>query len=46
MPVNACVVMRGPREYGLVLDITSGGLPSIAHWGADLGELSDADTAT
>ncbi|WP_059006220.1 alpha-galactosidase [Streptomyces specialis] len=30
---------------GLVLDCTGDGLPRVAHWGEDLGELSDAALA-
>jgi alpha-galactosidase len=37
---NTCIVVRS-ETVGLVLDITAGRLPSIAHWGADPGQLSD-----
>jgi alpha-galactosidase len=37
-PVNACVVLRA-EGVGLVLDVTRNGLPAVAHWGADIGEL-------
>ncbi|GAA3604145.1 alpha-galactosidase [Microlunatus ginsengisoli] len=39
---NACVVLRADG-VGLVLDITAAGLPSIAHWGPDLGPLTDPE---
>ena len=39
---NACLVLRA-EGVGLVLDVTAGRLPSISHWGADLGPLTDAD---
>lgn len=29
----------------VVLDLSGGRLPAVAHWGADLGELADADVA-
>ncbi len=42
--VNAHVVMRA-GGVAVVLDLVDGCLPAIAHWGADLGELSVADVA-
>jgi alpha-galactosidase len=36
--VNACLVLR-TEGVGVVLDVTPGGLPAVAHWGADIGEL-------
>ena len=40
--VNACVALRADG-VGLVLDATCTGLPAVAHWGPDLGELSESD---
>jgi alpha-galactosidase len=40
---NLCIALRA-EGVGLVLDVASAGLPSIAHWGADIGDL-DASTA-
>lgn len=38
-PVNAFVVLRG-EGTSVVIDLSRGQLPAIAHWGTDLGELS------
>ena len=40
---SACLIRDG--EVSLVLDLTSGRLPSVAHWGRDLGPVSDGDAA-
>lgn len=37
---NARLVLRA-EGVGLVVDIAAGGLPSVVHWGADLGSLTD-----
>jgi alpha-galactosidase len=39
------VNLRVPGECGLVLDCTGSRLPRVVHWGADLGELSAAESA-
>ena len=44
MRPNACVVIRQPG-CSLILDLTDGRLPAVAHWGADLGVLSATDAA-
>jgi alpha-galactosidase len=43
--VSARVSLRA-EGVALLLDIGSGHLPSVVHWGADLGELSSEDVAT
>jgi len=40
--VNAFVHLRG-EGVSVLVDLTGGQLPSILHWGADLGELTSAD---
>ncbi|MFT4297356.1 MAG: alpha-galactosidase [Micropruina sp.] len=42
MTVDACVVLRA-ADVCIVLDVTSGRLPAIVHWGADLGPLTSDD---
>lgn len=42
--VHARVLLRG-EGVGVVIDLTEARLPSIAHWGADPGELSDDEVA-
>ncbi len=42
--VNALVLLRR-ASVALLLDLTDGLLPSVLHWGADLGELTHADAA-
>ena len=42
--LDTCVLIRD-GEVSLVLDLTSGRLPAVAHWGGDLGPLSDDDAA-
>jgi len=37
-PVNACLLLH-TEGVALILDVTAGGLPAVAHWGADVGEL-------
>jgi alpha-galactosidase len=38
-----CVIALRFEGVSLLLDITSGQLPAIVHWGADLGELELSD---
>jgi alpha-galactosidase len=38
-----CVIALRFEGVSLLLDITSGQLPAIVHWGTDLGELELAD---
>lgn len=45
MLINSVVVIRHPG-CALVVDLTHGLLPAIAHWGAPVPELSDADAAS
>ena len=40
-----CVIALRSEGVSLVLDVTSGQLPAIVHWGADLGTLDQADAA-
>ncbi len=42
--VNACLLLRGDG-VSVVLDITSGRLPAIVHWGADVGEIGPRDAS-
>ena len=42
MTVDARVVLRS-GGVSVVLDVIAGGLPSIVHWGADLGALRQSD---
>ena len=37
-PVNACLALH-TEGVALILDVTAGGLPAVAHWGLDIGEL-------
>ena len=39
---NACVVLR-TEGVGLVLEVSGAGLPSVVHWGADIGAIGDAE---
>lgn len=41
-PVHAFVHLRS-EGVSVLLDCTRGRLPALAHWGADLGEVSAAD---
>jgi len=41
---DAYVLLRGDG-VAVVLDLTSGQLPAVIHWGADLGSLSTQDVA-
>ena len=43
--VDARVVLRS-SGVSVVLDVTAGGLPSVVHWGADLGALTQQDVDT
>ena len=38
-PVNVVVILRA-AGVSVVIDLTDSRLPSIAHWGADLGEIT------
>ena len=38
-----CVIALRSAGVSLVLDVSAGQLPSIIHWGADLGTLELAD---
>ena len=38
-----CVIALRSEGVSLLLDISSGQLPAIVHWGADLGELELGD---
>ena len=38
-----CVIALRSEGVSLVLDISNGQLPAIAHWGADLGTLELTD---
>lgn len=42
---DACVVLRAD-DVCVVLDLTAGRLPAIVHWGADPGDLTEADVRT
>ena len=42
MPAS-CYVVLAAEGVSVVLDITGGRLPAVAHWGADLGPVSLAD---
>jgi alpha-galactosidase len=44
VPVNAFVLLR-TEGVAAVVDLTAGRLPSIPYWGADLGDLSEAEVA-
>lgn len=44
MPVNAYVLQRC-EGMSVLVDLRHGRLPSILHWGADLGDLTSADAA-
>ncbi|CAL8969386.1 Alpha-galactosidase [Tessaracoccus sp. O5.2] len=44
-PVNAFVTLRS-EGVGVVVDLASGRLPALLHWGADPGELTLDDVAT
>ncbi|MET0354093.1 MAG: alpha-galactosidase, partial [Plantibacter flavus] len=39
------VVHLRSRAVSVVIDLRDGRLPSIAHWGADLGPLDDRELA-
>ncbi len=41
-----CVVALRSGGVSLVLELRDGGLPTVVHWGADLGELTDAEART
>ena len=38
-----CVIALRSEGVSLLLDVSAGQLPAIAHWGADLGTLELAD---
>ncbi len=42
--VSSCIALRA-EGVSLVLEIPEEGLPSLVHWGADLGRLSRTDAA-
>jgi alpha-galactosidase len=42
---NIKVLQLRSAGVSLVLDCSGPGLPSVLHWGADLGELTDAALA-
>ena len=42
-PTAPAVVALRAAGVGLVLDLGGDGLPSVLHWGADLGELTEQD---
>ncbi|HEY3410225.1 MAG TPA: alpha-galactosidase, partial [Propionicimonas sp.] len=44
-PLNTYVHLRSD-DLSVVLDLSGGRLPSIVHWGGDLGELTAADVVT
>ena len=41
-PVNTCLLLH-TEGVALILDVTGGGLPAVAHWGADIGELDRSE---
>ncbi|MHA6512920.1 alpha-galactosidase [Tessaracoccus sp. Z1128] len=43
-PIHAYVTLR-TEGVGVVVDLTDGRLPSLLHWGPDLGELSADDVS-
>ncbi|MDN5761913.1 MAG: alpha-galactosidase [Microlunatus sp.] len=44
MTVNAYILLR-TEGVSVLVDLSNGHLPSISHWGADLGDQSSADAA-
>ena len=40
-----CVIALRSEGVSVVLDVSTGQLPAIVHWGADLGVLDPADAA-